>query len=383
MTQLRVKDPVRAKRWEHFTKKKSGEYYPEFKDMYYRYALETVLDNNARANHAAGQQLFETSTTTDPGVAAFNRFAFPLIRRIYSQVVGRELVSIQPMSGPTTMIFYIDHYRNDTTPATGLQVRGEYASGKQSREYADEIAQGSAEAANIVREIDVGITSTSVTATSKKIKTKYSWELAQDMRAIHGLSAEGELVGTLAEEIAKEIDETIIYDLVNGAGAGNINWTAAPTSVLPTEIRAYKETLWEAIIDARNLIFSAIYKDPTFIIGDVASIARLEKMEGFEYVKFADAGGGELGRIRRIGTYKGQYKVYKDPGFPVANTLLLGFKGSEWLRTGYVYAPYIPFVATNSFTNPDTLTVLRGAMSRQAFKMLNSSCYATVTIVAS
>jgi hypothetical protein len=372
-------NPIRAKRWEHFTKDSKGVYYPQFEDVFSRFTMETLLDNTYVAacdRWGKKAKLGETSLTTDPGMAAFNKFAFPLVRRIYSQGIGRELVSVQPMQGPTSMIFFIDHTRQ--VDDTRLDNRGLTGTHGKARHYAHDPGEG----VDGIRELEVGITSDSVTATSKKIKTKISVELISDMQNVHGIDAQGELLTVMSNEMVREIDEQIIYDLVAGAGAGVVNWNSNSGSTLPSEIEAHKHSIKDAIVDANNLVFSNIFMDATFIVGNVASIARLEKLEAYTMIKGPNQSAGVYGR-KRVGTLDGQYAVYKDPWYPKANSLLVGYRGMSWLEVGYVYAPYVPYMVTEPFTNPDTLIVTRAAMSRQARKMINSGCYAEVNIVSS
>lgn len=374
-------DPARSKRWEFMTKKEDGSYLEDCKDDFDRYTLESMLDNTAveaRNTYGVSNAQNETSLTT--GIAAFNKFAFPMVRRIYSKIVGRELVSMQPMSGPTSLIFYLDYLRN--TGGVGLENRtpqGNWPTAGEAREYAHDPG----EAQSGIRQINLQITSDSVTATSKKILTNWSVELSQDLMNVHGMSAQTALTGVMAQEMAREIDEQIINQLVGLAGAGTVTWNAnGAGTTLPTEIAAYEKRILNAFVQANNLIFQNIYRDATFIIGGISAIERLELLESFKYVKGIDE-STSLAGVKRVGTLAGRYAVYKDPWFPNANQFLMGYKGPSWLEVGYVYAPYIPYMVTEPFTNPNNFLVTKAAMSRQAYKMINANCYALIDIVSS
>ena len=101
----------------------------------------------------------------------------------------------------------------------------------------------------------------------------------------------------------------------------------------------------------------------------------------FKIFEGADAQTENIGVIR-FGTLAQKYKVYKHPWF-TANTILMGYKGTSWIETGYVYAPYIPLWVTPLILDPNDFTPRRGIMTRFAKKMVNGNFFATVTLTAS
>lgn len=381
--QLGVVDPGRARRWEHFTQDEAGKRYPDVRNNFSKYTLEKMLDNTiAGATKTFGLRglsadavmkiVQESTTNASPGIATFLKFAFPLVRRIWSKTIGKDLVSVQPMPLPTAKVFTLDHIRN--TGGTRLENRGVAG----AKDYANDPG----ELQTPVRELNMKVSSATVDATTKKIKAVNSIEVGQDLMSYHGISISSELMGIMALEIALEIDQQIIYDLVTGAGAGNVNWNSTPGSAFPTEIEAHKKTIKDAFITASNLIFRNLYRDANFIVGGVAEIERLEQLGDYNFKKVLDQGVSQYGRVL-VGRLFGQYNVYKDPWFPVSDQYLIGHKGSNWLESGYVFAPYIPYMMLPEFTNPDNFSVTKAAMSRQAYFMKNSTAYATVTIVGS
>jgi hypothetical protein len=383
--QLGLHNPARAKRWEHLIVDENGKKYPDVADPFNQYAVERLLDNTIAGamesfklrGMPATQLLksvYESTTNTSPGVASFLKFAFPLVRRIWSKSIGRQLVSVQPMSLPTAMVFTLDHIRN--TGTTQLENRD------VTNPLAKDYAHDPGELQSGVRELNIKISSSSVTATSKKIKAVHSIEVGQDIFSYHGINISSELLGIMAQEIAREIDEQIIYDLINNASAGNANWNATPSSSLPTEIEAHRKTIKNSFIQASNLIFNNIYRDANFIVGGTAEVERLEMLGDHNYVKNPDQSVNQYGRVLS-GRIFGQYDVYKDPWFPVNDQFLVGYKGQSWLESGYVFAPYIPYMLLPEFTNPDNFSITKAAMARQGYFMKNMDCYATVTIVGS
>jgi hypothetical protein len=380
---LGVHNPARAKRWEHLIVDENGKKYPDVANAHSQYTVEQLLDNTVagaiesfkmHGTHPSEilKAVAESTTNASPGIATFLKFAFPLVRRIWSKSIGRNLVSVQPMALPTAMVFTLDHIRN--TGGTQLENRGVAG----ARTY----ALDPGELQTPIRELNIKITSSSVTATTKKIKAVHSIEVGQDIMAYHGINISSELLGIMAQEIALEIDQQIVYDLITNASAGNTNWNSTPSSSLPTEVEAHKQTIKDAFISSSNLIFRNIYRDANFIVGGVAEIERLEQLGKANFVKAEDQGVSQYGRVL-VGRIFGQYNVYKDPWFPVSNQYLIGYKGQNWLESGYVFAPYVPYMLLPEFTNPDNFGVTKAAMSRQGYFMKNMNCYATVTIVGS
>ena len=381
--QLGLVNPQRSARWEHLTQDESGKRYGDVKDNFSKYTVEKMLDNTiAGACEAYGMMgvgpdtvmklVKESTTNSSPGIATFLKFAFPLVRRIWAKSIGRNLVSVQPMSLPTAMVFTLDHLRN--TGGTQLQDR--------SVAGAKDYALDPGELSTPVRELNLRVTSTSVTATAKKIKTVNSIEVGQDLMSYHGINISNELLGIMATEIALEIDQQIIYDLVTGAGAGNINWNSNGGNSAPTELEAHRKTIKNAFTSASNLIFRNLYRDANFIVGGVAEVELLEQLGDHNFNPAPDQGVSQYGRVL-VGKLFGKYNVYKDPFFPVDDQFLVGYKGQNWLESGYIFAPYIPYMTVPQFINPDDFSVTKAAMSRQAFYMKNSGAYATVSIVSS
>lgn len=366
-------NPVRKARWAYLT---------EGLDNHKRICLEVLLDNQQESFTRRSKlgPMFEDQVTT-ANVLAFTTFAFPLVRRIFPRLIANDLVSVQPMSQPTGKIFYFD-INYDKTGSPPVQNRVDDVT-KFNSSYAQ-----AAEAAQ-VPQLNLSIESVDVSAVTKKLSAKWSMESEQDLFAYHGLNAENELMTALGDEIAREIDRTIINSLFTFATAGNVNWH----STLPTtggysleSPKEYNETIYDAIVDANNLIFGKRYRNANWIVAGTATCARLEKLDKFRLFPMADPVGQIVYGPNLFGTISGRWTVYKDPWLD--NTLpgggeklLLGYKGTTPLDTGYIYAPYIPLLTTAPFTNPDTLTTVRAMMTRFANQGVIGDSYATVTIL--
>jgi len=360
----------RHKRWSYLTEGEDKEkgLQAEHKNdpdggLHRRIVTEILLDN-AKWN-------METTEYTD--VAAAAPYIFPMIRRVFPKLIANELVSVQPMSRPDGKVFYMDFYRS-ATPGTS----GDRVDLSSDEDYADRDPGGN------VQEITFKISSESVTAKEKALKAKWQLETQQDLKAYHGEDAETLLMGVTANEIIRETDMEIILDIESNVGAGNVNWSyTVPTTGTYSSLdpKIYKETLYNAITDANNLVFKKIFRNATWILADPDVCARLEKLEKFKLFEGADAQTQNIGVIR-FGTLAQKYKVYKHPWF-TANKILMGYNGPSWIETGYVYAPYIPIYTTPLIIDPDDFTPRRGVMTRFAKKMVRSGFFATITLTAS
>ena len=254
-----------------------------------------------------------------------------------------------------------------------------------------------------IPEIDIKVESVPVVAETRKLRARWSPELAQDLNAYHSLDAEVELTQILSEQIALEIDREILNDLLMQAGAANYYWSRAPgkfvnklngTEVLASEslapgpsfrgtVREWYETLVETIIDVANQVHRKTLRGSAnfIVVGpDVATI-----LEASVYYKpnFTLDGDGQVSQPMTlgadlVGTLSNRFTVYKDPYFP-RNKVLVGYKGGSYLETGYVYAPYVPLIVTPTIFQPDDFTPRKGVMTRYGKKMVRSDFYGTVT----
>ena len=256
--------------------------------------------------------------------------------------------------------------------------------------------------APVIPEIDIKIESISVTAVTRKLRARWSPELAQDLNAYHSMDAEVELTQILSEQIALELDREILNDLLTQANGANLYWSRAPGKFVNKEtgtqiavstslaspsftgtVREWYETLTETIIDAANTIHRKTLRGSAnfIVVGpDVATI--LESSVLYKPVYSLD-GDGQTGNpmtigAEKVGNLSNRFTVYKDPYFP-RSKILVGYKGGSYLETGYVYAPYVPLIVTPTIFAPEDFTPRKGVMTRYGKKMVRSDFYGTVT----
>ena len=256
-----------------------------------------------------------------------------------------------------------------------------------------------------IPEIDIKVESIAVTATTRKLRARWSPELAQDLNAYHSLDAEVELTQILSEQIALEIDREILNDLLTEARGANFYWSRAPgkfvnktngvvqnlSSTLATgptftgNVREWYETLTETIIDVANQIHRKTLRGSANFIVTSPDICTILESSVLYKPQLSIDGMGQVGApfsigAESVGTLTNRFTVYKDPYFP-RQKILVGYKGGSYLETGYVYAPYVPLIVTPTIFAPEDFTPRKGVMTRYGKKMVRADFYGTVTVL--
>ena len=246
-----------------------------------------------------------------------------------------------------------------------------------------------------IPEIDIKVDSIAVTAQTKKLKAKWTPELGQDLNAYHNLDAEVELTSILSEQIALEIDREILADLVNGATADTRYWSRAPGLFLDvngSEIGANTKApdftgtvseWYETLVETINDVSAAIHRKTlrggaNFVVcgPEIANV--LEFTAGFRANVTADAETGSIGAVA-VGSLSKKFDVIVDPYF-LRNVLLVGRRGSSFLESGYVYAPYVPLQTTPTIFGPEDFVPRKGVMTRYAKQMVRPDMYGLVVV---
>ena len=255
----------------------------------------------------------------------------------------------------------------------------------------------------VIPEIDIKIESLAVTATTRKLRARWSPELAQDLNAYHSIDAEVELTQILSEQIALELDREILNDLLTQASGANFFWSRAPGKFVNKTtgvevnrnsttqpgpnftgtVREWYETLTETIIDVGNEIHRKTLRGSANFIVVGPDVATILEASTYYRPSYSIDGSGQVGApfsigAEKVGTLSNRFTVYKDPYFP-RNKILVGFKGGSYLETGYVYAPYVPLIVTPTIFAPEDFTPRKGVMTRYGKKMVRSDFYGTVT----
>ncbi len=246
-----------------------------------------------------------------------------------------------------------------------------------------------------IPEIDVAMESKTIVAKTRKLKAVWTPELAQDLNAYHSVDAEAELTSMLSEYISMEIDLEILDMLIANAlttehWSAQIGYEYDSSStdgfVQTSNANGYAytknewfQTLGNKIQKVSNKIHQKTMRGgANFLVcgPDVATV--LESMPGWNTNTDGNQGSFAMG-VQQVGTLNNRFTVYKNP-YMLEDTILVGFRGSNFLETGAVYAPYIPLIMTPLVYDPVNFTPRKGVMTRYAKKMVRSEFYGKIKV---
>jgi hypothetical protein len=246
-----------------------------------------------------------------------------------------------------------------------------------------------------IPEINVKMKSEAIVAKTKKLKAVWTPEFAQDLNAYHSLDAEAELTSIMSEYISLEIDLEILSMLLENAlttdywsavnnttvtAAGGVVEGSATTAFYNTQ-GGWFQTLGTKVNKVSNKIHQLTLRGgANFMVCSPTIGTILESIPGFAAADGADADTMNYAfGIQKAGSLNSRYEVYKNP-YMTENTILLGFKGSQFLETGATFAPYIPLIMTPLVYDPTTFTPRKGLLTRYAKKMLRPEYYARIYV---
>jgi hypothetical protein len=372
---------------------------------------------------AGGQALGGSGLTTKTGgLAGFDPVMINLIRRAAPNLVAYDICGVQPMSGPTGLIFAMkSHYNtragaealynepdtnfsgntqgpgsyndpvsplgdggttdanpgllNDATGGGTTAANYERQAGNIARETAEVLGSGS----TLFNEMDFSIEKTAVTAKTRALRAEYTLELAQDLKAIHGLDAEQELANLLSSEILAEINREVVRTVYTVAKPGAQN-NVANAGVFDLDVDSngrwsvekFKGLMFQIERDANAIAQETRRGKGNFIVTS-ADVASALAMSGtLDYSSgLTGAGGPSIGDVDDtgnllVGTMNGRIKVYVDPySANVSNThyYVVGYKGSSPYDAGLFYCPYVPLQMLRSI-DPQTFQPKIGFKTR-------------------
>ena len=283
-------------------------------------------------------------------------------------------------------------YFNKTTKDNA---RGDFEAGAA---YAVPNAESNSEI--VIPQINVQMRSEAIVAKTKKLKAQWTPEFAQDLNAYHSLDAEAELTAVMSEYISLEIDLEILDMLIESAAAGTEYWTALnngvynpanangfdfPTSTTQTGFYntqgQWFQTLGTKMQKLSNIIHQRTLRGgANFCVVSPTVATILESIPGFASTSNGDVTVASYAfGVQKMGQINNRYTVYKNP-YMKENTILMGFKGSQFLETGAVFAPYIPLIMTPLVYDPETFVPRKGLLTRYAKKMVRPEFYGKIYV---
>ena len=247
-----------------------------------------------------------------------------------------------------------------------------------------------------IPEINVQMKSSAIVAKTRKLKAVWTPEFAQDLNAYHALDAEAELTSILSEYISLEIDLEILDMLMDSAAAGTEVWSAVNNVAIVdngangtfSNLGFYNsqgqwfQTLGTKIQKLSNIIHQKTLRGgANFMVLSPAVSTIIESIPGFAGDVDGDVEKSTYAfGVQKIGALGGgKIKVYKNP-YMLENQILLGFRGTQFLESGAVFAPYIPLIMTPLVYDPDTFTPRKGLLTRYAKKMVRPEFYGLIKV---
>ena len=246
----------------------------------------------------------------------------------------------------------------------------------------------------VIPEINVQLRSETISAKTRKLKAQWTPEFSQDLNAFHSLDAEAELTSILSEYISLEIDLEILSMLIENAPITAV-WSAQVGNQLNNAGTAfdsntagvyYTQMSWFQTLGIKlQKISNEIHQrtlrgGANFMVISPTVATVLESIPGFAADTDGDAAKSTYAfGVQKIGALNSRYKVYKNP-YMTENTILMGFRGNQFLESGAVYAPYIPLIMTPLVYDPNTFTPRKGIMTRYAKKMVRPEFYGKVLV---
>jgi hypothetical protein len=245
-----------------------------------------------------------------------------------------------------------------------------------------------------IPEINVQMRSEAIVAKTRKLKAVWTPEFAQDLNAYHSLDAEAELTSIMSEYISLEIDLEILDMLIESAGAGTEFWSAINNNTINAAGTAFDNTAgfyntqgqWFQTLGTKMQKLSNIIHQKTlrgganFLVCSPSVATILESIPGY-----ASNSDGDVSKatyafgVQKAGAINNRYTVYKNP-YMTENTILMGFRGGQFLEAGAVFAPYIPLIMTPMVYDPDTFTPRKGLLTRYAKKVVRPEFYGKIQV---
>ena len=371
------------------------------KDSHRKAVTATLLENTERALLESGDQslamsslLMETPTNAagtfgfsgqaaaGGPTAGYDPVLISLVRRAMPNLMAYDIAGVQPMTGPTGLIFAMRSKYNAMTGNTsteafyseadtafaGTGTHGPAATGEGATapfgtgmSTAQAEALGSIPGTNDFAEMAFSIEKVTVAAQSRALKAEYTTELAQDLRAVHGLDAETELANILQSEILVEINRELVRTIYSSAVTGAAD--TAVTGIFDLDVDAngrwsvekFKGLMFQIEQEA-NAIAKATRRGKGNIVICSSDVASALQMAGvLDYTPALNSNNLQVDDTGNTfaGILNGRYRVYIDP-YAGTNYLVVGYKGSSAFDAGLFYCPYVPLqmyraVGENSF----------------------------------
>ena len=379
---------------------------PEIKDPYKRAVTATLLENQEKALMEERQALWETTPANAIGggfsgqvnspansnMAGYDPILISLVRRAMPNLMAYDVCGVQPMTGPTGLIFAMKSnytsqgntealFNEADTDFAGSSLTAHAGTNPVNSPYSAGVGIATGDAEQLGDTYDFGqmafsIEKTTVTAKTRALKAEYTVELAQDLKAVHGLDAEGELSNILSQEILFEINREVIRTIYAAAKPGADTGATTTYGTFDCDVDAngrwsverFKGLLFQIERDANNIAQQTRRGKGNFIIcsADVASALSMAGILDYTPALSTNLNVDDTGNTF-AGVLNGKIRVYVDPYSANLNTAnqfyLVGYKGTNPYDAGMFYCPYVPLQMVRA-VNPNTFQPKIGFKTR-------------------
>ena len=339
---------------------------PKIEDATKRAITLRLLENQEKA--------LQEANVTGANVDNWDPILISLVRRTMPQLMAYDTIGVQPMSGPTGLIFAMkSHYTGEastgaealTLPAgqPDVDFSGDEGTANQFSTADGEALGGFVAGGGAFKEMSFSIEKSSVTAETRALKAKYSLELAQDLKAIHGLDAESELSNILSAEILAEINREVIELILSQATPGATAGTDVAGTFDVSHATDNRGARWggeryKSLLIQINREANLIAKNTgrgrgNWILCSPDVASALDMVAGLA-VPNMDVGANQPDIVNSVfaGTLGGKYKVYIDQ-FAASDSVTVGYKGPNMYDAGLFYCPYVPLQLMKSIGEED------------------------------
>ena len=364
-------------------------------DQHKRSVTATILENTEKAlmesgdmsasmtgllseapTNAAGADGFTSGATATGPVAGYDPVLISLVRRAMPNLMAYDIAGVQPMTGPTGLIFAMRSKYTNQAGAEAFYAEADTdfsGTGTHANTLPNAAATtGTGMALNAAEALGDGngtnfgemafsIEKVTVAAKSRALKAEYTTELAQDLKAVHGLDAETELANILQSEILVEINRELVRTIYTNAVVGAAATATPGTFDLDVDangrwsVEKFKGLMFQIEQEANAIAKGTRRGKGNMVIcsSDVASALQMAGVLDYTPALNSNSLNVDDTGNTFAGVLNGRYKVYIDP-YAGANYMVVGYKGSSSFDAGLFYCPYVPLqmvraVGENSF----------------------------------
>lgn len=315
----------------------------------------------------------------------FYKVALPMVRRTFPELIAHEIVGVQPMTAPVGLAFairfragttgstYVDGSEvgyntietnySLTTPVSAAEALGSKAGSGVGNDFG--IGKG---AGTHIKELQMTIEKAQVEAGTRKLRSRWSQEVAQDLKAMHGLNIESEMMDLLSYEITAEIDRELIETIrtvATASAATSAGWDYSTADAGFTGEPGKYRCFYNMIIRKANEIAITTRRGAgNWVIAHPTCCAMLETLSAFTIWPVKANIDTSVTGVAKVGTLDGRMTLYRDT-FASIEDVVIGFKGKSEYDTGVVYLPYVQLLASKA-TYEDSFNPTIGLMSRYA-----------------